>query len=186
LKIYQRVSLFIFLLFLSPFALAQLPGNYRVNFNAMCSDGVSLMLTYDLDLQENNTYTLSGSGSYTPGYTTLNYECAGTWSKIQRQITIDQPTCNATDLANYSSGENVGPLPRTILNDYLNNSIEGFMDFPPRSNKSFILHNDPTEVEELIIDGVITERVCNRQGTGVRLKNNNATILPVLEGPINP
>ena len=49
----------------------------------------------------------------------------------------------------------------------------------------FTLYSDPSEIEELTIEGVINKRACSRQGVGVRLRSNNKTELPLPVGPVD-
>ena len=180
----KYIFIFIFLLF-SHQAFAGLPGSYRVGITQICSGGLTGNFTYDLTLSKDKIFTALGYGSYIGPYTTFKIDCGGTWSRNQRQVALDTTTCAVTDLAIYNSSATPEPSPR-VLTTYLNNSLEAILHFPPNNNSTFLVHNDQSEQEELIIDGVTTFRACTKQGMGVRLKGNNATILPALEGPIDP
>ena len=185
LMVYYNKILFFTLILIGQTAYAGIDGVYRTSINGFCAGGTNFHFTYDLSLEKDNTFTAVGSGAYASNFTTFSVSCEGTWSRNQRQVHLDQSTCDVTDLATYQSGETAGPLPR-ILTEYANDNTEVFIMFPISSTQMFTLYNDPSEIEELTIDGVLNERACSRQGVGVRLRGNNRTELPIPVGPVAP
>ena len=171
--------------FIGQIAHAGVDGVYRTNIAGMCAGDIHFQFTYDLTINKDNTFTAIGAGAYMPNYTTFLVSCEGTWERTQRQLHLDQATCDVTDLATYVTGDVAGPNPR-ILTDYANDSTNVILLFAVPGTQMFTLFSDPSDIETLTINNIQSERACSRQGVGIRLSDNNKTDLPIPVGPIDP